>query len=62
MAAPYNIAVIVGSLRKQSFTLKVAKALAKLAPSSLQMDLITLHDISFFNQDLEGNPPADWLA
>src|SRR5947209_6770604 len=62
MPAPYNIAVIVGSLRKQSFTLKVAKALARLAPSSLQMDLITLHDISFFNQDLEGNPPADWLA
>jgi len=62
MAAPYNIAVIVGSLRKESFTLKVAKALAKLAPASLKMDLITLHDISFFNQDLEANPPADWLA
>src|SRR3954470_22940846 len=62
MAAPYNIAVIAGSLRKESFTLKVAKALAKLAPASLQMDVITLHDLSFFNQDLEANPPADWLA
>src|SRR4051812_14930115 len=62
MAAPYKIAVIVGSLRKESFTLKVARALAKLAPDSLKLELITLHDISFFNQDLEGNPPADWLA
>src|ERR1051326_2589245 len=62
MAAPYNIVVIAGSLRKESFTLKVAKALAKLAPASLRMDVVTLHDISFFNQDLEANPPADWLA
>src|SRR3954454_16664668 len=62
MAAPYTIAVIVCRLRKESFTLKVAKALAKLAPDSLKLNVITLHDISFFNQDLEGNPPADWLA
>src|SRR4051812_16475802 len=62
MPAPWNIAVIAGSLRKESFTLKVAKALAKLAPASLKMDVVTLHDISFFNQDLEAAPPADWLA
>src|SRR3954463_3302414 len=62
MAVPYNIAVIAGSLRKESFTLKVAKALARLAPASLKMDVLTLHDISFFNQDLEAAPPADWLA
>src|SRR3954468_24371280 len=62
MPAPYNIAVIAGSLRKESFTLKVANALAKLAPASLKMDVVTLHGISFFNQDLEANPPADWLA
>ena len=58
----YNVVAIVGSLRKESFSLKVANALAKLAPSSLQVDVTTLHGISFFNQDLEANPPADWLA
>jgi chromate reductase, NAD(P)H dehydrogenase (quinone) len=62
MATPYNIAVIVGSLRKESFTLKIAKALAKLAPDTLKLEVITLNDISFFNQDLEATPPADWLA
>jgi chromate reductase, NAD(P)H dehydrogenase (quinone) len=61
MAAPYNIVVIAGSLRKQSFTLKIASALAKLAPDTLKPDVVTLHDISFFNQDLEAAPPADWL-
>ncbi len=58
----HNVLVIVGSLRKDAFSLKVANALAKLAPSSLKLDVTTLHGISFFNQDLEANPPADWLA
>ena len=58
----YNIVTLVGSLRKESFSLKVANALAKLAPGSLKLEVITLHGISFFNQDLEANPPADWLA
>jgi chromate reductase len=58
----HDIAVIVGSLRKDSFTLGIANALAKLAPASLKLNVITLHGISFFNQDLESQPPADWLA
>jgi len=32
MATPHHIVVIAGSLRKESFTLKIAKALTKLAP------------------------------
>jgi chromate reductase, NAD(P)H dehydrogenase (quinone) len=60
--ATHNIVVIVGSLRKESFTLKIANALARLAPASLKLDVVTLHGISFFNQDLEAAPPADWTA
>jgi len=62
MATPNSVVVIVGSLRKESFTLKIANALTKLAPDTLKLNVVTLHDISFFNQDLEANPPADWLA
>jgi chromate reductase len=62
MATPHNIVVIVGSLRKESFSLKIANALAKLAPDTLKLNVVTLHDISFFNQDLEATPAADWLA
>jgi len=58
----YNIVTIVGSLRKESFSLKMANALAKLAPASLKLDVMTLGGISFFNQDLEAAPPADWVA
>src|ERR1700753_3870711 len=60
MAHP--IVVIVGSLRKESFTLKIAKAMAKLAPDTLKLEVVTLNGISFFNQDLEATPPADWVA
>jgi chromate reductase, NAD(P)H dehydrogenase (quinone) len=62
MATPHTILVIVGSLRKESYTLKIANALAKLAPGTLKLDVITLHGISFYDQDIEGTPPADWLA
>ncbi|MGD9837306.1 MAG: NADPH-dependent FMN reductase [Afipia sp.] len=58
----HSVAVIVGSLRKESFSLKIAKALAKIAPPSLKLDIVTLHGLSFFNQDLEAAPPADWLS
>jgi chromate reductase len=62
MATPHNIVVLVGSIRKESFTLKIANALAKLAPDMLKLDVVSLHGVSFFNQDLETTPPADWLA
>jgi chromate reductase, NAD(P)H dehydrogenase (quinone) len=61
MATPYSVAVIVGSLRKDSFSLRIANALVKLAPDTLKLNVVTLHGISFFNQDLEAAPPADWV-
>jgi len=58
----YHIVTIAGSLRKESFSLKIANAFAKLAPPSLQLEVITPAGISFYNQDLDAAPPADWLA
>src|SRR6201990_2937036 len=58
----YTVITIAGSLRKESFSLKIANTLAKLAPASLKLDVVTPHGISFFNQDLEAAPPADWVA
>lgn len=58
---PHKITVVVGSIRKEAFSLKIAKALQKLAPDTMTLELLTLDGISFFNQDLEANPPADWL-
>lgn len=62
MATPHQIAVIVGSNRKEAFTLRIAHALVKLAPATLKLEVVTLGGLSFFNQDLEASPPADWLT
>jgi chromate reductase, NAD(P)H dehydrogenase (quinone) len=57
---PHKVAVIVGSLRKDSFNRKIAKALMLLAPASLKMEIIEIGQLSYFNQDLESTPPEDW--
>ncbi|OQM77402.1 NADPH-dependent FMN reductase [Manganibacter manganicus] len=56
-----TIAVLVGSLRKESFSRKTARAIAKLAPGP-EFDFLDIGAVSYFNQDLEANPPADWTA
>src|SRR4029079_12620676 len=58
----HTIVTIVGSLRNERFSLKVANAPPKLAPAPPKLDVTTRGGISFFNQDLEAAPPADWLA
>lgn len=60
MSKSNKVAVVVGSLRKDSFNRKLASALMELAPDSLDCDFVEIGGLSFFNQDLEKNPPADW--
>jgi len=58
----YKIAVIVGSLRKESFNLKTAKALIAFAPESLALEILNIADLPMFNEDLEATPPKEWVA
>jgi chromate reductase len=62
MAHPRTVAVLVGSLRKDSASRKVAKAIAVLAPDTLTFDFPEIGDLPFFDQDLEATPPAPWVA
>jgi chromate reductase, NAD(P)H dehydrogenase (quinone) len=55
-----KIAVIVGSLRKESYNRKMAKVLAALAPESLKLDIVEIGGLTLYNQDFDDNPPADW--
>lgn len=59
---PYNVAVLVGSLRKDSFNRKIAHALTPLAAPALKLEIIEIGDLPFFNQDLEATPPQPWVA
>jgi chromate reductase len=62
MAQARTVAVIVGSLRKESFSRKLAKAIAAVAPASLTFDFVDIGQLPFFNQDLEQTPPQEWVA
>lgn len=53
----FKIAVIVGSLRKDSFNRKLALALDKLQHPTLQLSYIKIDDIPLYNQDLDNNLP-----
>ena len=58
----YKIAVLIGSLRKESFTLKIGKAMESVAPTSIVFDFIQIGDLPFYNDDLEPQPPKEWVA
>ena len=63
MSTTPNVAVLVGSLRKESFTRKVAKALIELAAPALKLEIVEIGTLPFYNQDLETeNPPAEWVT
>jgi chromate reductase, NAD(P)H dehydrogenase (quinone) len=62
MSKTYNVAVIVGSLRKGSFSRMTARALAALAPPTLKLEIVEIGDLPLYNQDSDAAPPAPWAA
>jgi chromate reductase, NAD(P)H dehydrogenase (quinone) len=52
----YQIAVIVGSLRKDSLNRKLATAVAKLAPPEFTFKQVQIGDLPLYDQDEDANP------
>jgi len=53
----YQIAVVVGSLRRDSINRRLALALQKLAPPELEFRHVELGELPLYNMDEEANPP-----
>jgi chromate reductase len=63
MTVARKVAVLVGSLRKDSFNRKAALALAGLAPAHLSLEIIEIGDLPLYDEDAEAEgPPAAWTA
>ena len=60
MRYTYDVAVLVGSLRRDSLNRKLAHALAQFAPPALALDIVEIGHLPLYNQDDEGTPPAEW--
>lgn len=58
--ATKKIAIVVGSLRKDSFSGKIAKTMIGLAQGKLDMEIVEIRDLPIYNQDddTETPPPA----
>ena len=56
-----KVAVIAGSLREASLNRLTAKALARLAPETLELEIVEIGDLPLYTEDLDGaEPPAAW--
>jgi chromate reductase len=62
MTAKPTVAMIVGSLRKASYSRKMALALAGLAGDRLDMKLVEIGDLALYDEDAETDVPASWQA
>ena len=51
----YQIAVVVGSLRRDSFNRQLANAIVKLAPSDFTFKQLQIGDLPLYNQDDDAN-------
>lgn len=62
MAQPRDVAVIVGSLREASYNRMTARALVKLAPDTLKLDIVEIGQLPLYNQDFDDHrePPGEW--
>ncbi|HWK69966.1 NADPH-dependent FMN reductase [Pollutimonas sp. M17] len=60
MSQVKNIAVIVGSLRKDSINRKVAQGLIQRAPDSLSMEIVEIGQLPLYNQDYDAESPAPY--
>jgi len=60
MPSVYDVAVFVGSLRKESINRKVAITLLEVAPPSLKLNIVEIAGLPLYNQDEDANPPAAW--
>lgn len=60
MKQQYDVVVLVGSLRRESVTRRVAHALMRVAPPSLVLREVDLAPLPMYNPDREGDTPLSW--
>lgn len=61
MSRNYKVAVVVGSLRKESINRKAGLALAKLAPANIELEIVEIGDLPLYDEDVEAaGAPASW--
>ena len=58
----YKIAILVGSLRKDSLNRRVAQSLCAFAGERLNCDIVEIGNLPLYNQDSDQDPPPEYVA
>ena len=59
--APHRIAIIVGSLRKDSINRKLANSICAFAGDKLDCEIVEIGDLPLYNQDYDSNSPEPFV-
>ena len=57
----HKIAILVGSLRKDSINKKVARSICALRGDNLECSVVEIGDLPLYNEDLDKDPPEQWV-
>ena len=57
----YRIAIVVGSLRKDSINRKIARSMCAIRGDNLECAIVEIGNLPLYNQDLDGDPPGEWV-
>ena len=58
----YKIAILVGSLRKESLNRRVAQSLCAFAGERLNCEIVDIGNLPLYNQDSDESPPPEYVA
>jgi chromate reductase len=56
-----KIAIIVGSLQKNSLNRHIAEAIQAIGSASYALEMVEIADLPMYNQDLDNTPPQEWV-
>lgn len=56
-----KVGFFVGSLRNKSFNMAIAKYMASVAPTDVEVQIVEIGQLPFFTEDMEATPPQEWV-
>lgn len=57
-----KIGVVVGSLRKESYSRKIAKNVIELFPGGYEAEFIEIGNLPLYNEEYDANPPQEYVV
>lgn len=55
-----HIAVLVGSMRENSYSRRIANLLIQLAPASLELEMVEIGNLPLFSEDVDAEKPQSY--